>query len=489
MLARAASRPDQISVLASFLKPVGGLFLVILLMACLAGPARAVDGLDVSPGGFGIFGFDLETGGMDLGLGCLVQPDGKLVMVGSARDDDGEFSKIAVARVGTAGTLDSGFGISGRMSVDFDTEGYSGYDQALARAVVVDSLGRLLVVGSLRSSSAGVRMAFVTRLNPNGTIDYSWRYNGITGGWYFSSFLQAVSAAALDLAGNLWILGTETQQSTGGWSYIRLDGNGNEVATETIPVEPGFDITVPATLLFQPSSKPILAGWGQNQGPPIYAAPMLVRLVEGGADMIPDTTFGFSGDGWLVLDYAQAARLRSLAQLPDGKLAVAGESGPSGGNVDLFVQRLTPNGISDGSFEEYVAFDVGGSLADGQDGFVRMIAQSDGKVVLAARVMTGDGGNLSDIGVARLHPNLSLDSSFGGNGTGKRVFSLSNPPPGASDDRIDCLVLDAGKPVIGGSGEYIGTDTDFAFRRLDNAHIFSDGWESGTSFFWSAITP
>lgn len=460
--------------------------------ACLAllGVSRlaAADGEDVQPGGFGIFGFDLEPGGMDLGLGCLVQADGKLVMVGSARDDDGEFSKIAVARVGTGGTLDSGFGTGGRLSVDFDAEGYSGYDQALARAVVVDSLGRLLVVGSLRNSSAGVRMAFVTRLNPNGTIDYSWRYNGITGGWYFSGFLQAVSAAAVDLAGNLWILGTETQASTGGWSYIRLDGNGNEVATETIPVEPGFDITVPATLVFQPSSKPILAGWGQNQGPPIYAAPMLVRLVEGGADYIPDTTFGFSGDGWLVLDYAQAARLRSIAQLPDGKLVVAGESGPTG-DVDLFVQRLTPNGISDGSFEEYVAFDVGGSLADGQDGFVRMVAQSDGKVVLAARVITGDSGNLSDIGVARLHSNLSLDGSFGGNGTGKRVFSLSNPPPGTSDDRIDCLVLDAGKPVIGGSGEYIGTDTDFAFRRLTNSHIFSDGWESGTWFFWSQHQP
>ena len=459
---------------------------VALLLLLAAPPAGAVDGEDVTPGGFGIFGFDLETGGMDTSLGCLVQPDGKLVMVGSARDDDGEFSKIAVARVGTPGTLDSGFGTGGRMSVDFDTEGYGAYDQALARAVVVDSLGRLLVVGSLRNTSSGLRMAFVTRLNPNGTIDYSWRYNGITGGWYFSPFLQAVSDAKLDLAGNLWILGTETQQGTGGWSYIRLDYYGNEVATETIPVEPGFDITVPATLIFQPSSKPILAGWGQNQGPPVYAAPMLVRLVEGGSDYVPDTTFGFNNDGWLVLEYAQAARLRSIAQLPDGKLVVAGESGPSG-DVDLFVQRLTSNGVSDGSFEEYVAFDVGGSLADGQDGFVRMVTQSDGKVVLAARVLTGDGGNFSDIGVARLLPSLSLDTTFGGSGTGKRVFSLSNPPPGASDDRIDCLVLDAGRPVIGGSGEYIGTDTDFAFRRLASSHIFSDGWEAGTSFFWSAI--
>src|SRR5688572_7473682 len=120
---------------------------VALILLLAAPPAGAVDGQDVSPGGFGIFGFDLQAGGMDLGLGCLVQPDGKLVMVGSARDDDGEFSKIAVARVGTTGTLDPGFGTGGRMSVDFTVEGYPAYDQAQARTVVVDDLGRLLVVG------------------------------------------------------------------------------------------------------------------------------------------------------------------------------------------------------------------------------------------------------------------------------------------------------------------------------------------------------
>ena len=59
-------------------------------------------------------------------------------------------------------------------------------------------------------------------------------------------------------AETLWLLGPESLQNTGGWSYVRLDPFGNEVATETIPVPAGYDLTVPSAILFQPSSKPIL---------------------------------------------------------------------------------------------------------------------------------------------------------------------------------------------------------------------------------------
>jgi uncharacterized delta-60 repeat protein len=373
------------------------------------------------------------------------------------------------------------------MTVDFTFEGYP-YDRGVARAVLVDALGRLLVVGDLRNTVTGLGMAFVTRLNPDGTIDHGWRYNGIAGGWYFSSFLERVATAALDRAGNIWILGPEIVNGTGGWSFIRLSAAGNEIATETIPVVSGYDVTVPTALLFQPSGQPVIGGWGQQQGPPVYATPLIVRLLGDGTGAVPDSNFGFRNDGWLILDYSTAARLQSMALLPNGGLVIAGEAGPPGAE-DVVVQRLAANGVADGTFETYVAFDVGGSGSDGSGGFVRMVAQSDGKVVVAARVLTGDPANKSDIGVARLLPNNDLDATFGGNGTGKRVFTLSNPPPGASDDRLGCLVFAAGRPIVGGSGEYMGLDSDFAFRRLTNAHIFSDGFESGSAFFWSGATP
>ncbi len=460
--------------------------LVCAVTALLLLQARllpAVDGLDDNPGGAGIFGFDLGAGGTDQAYACAAQSDGRIVLAGRATDDDGEGTKIAVARVRVDGSLDPGFGVGGRVAIDLSALGLA-LDNAGARAVVIDAQGRLLVVGTAQLAVGGALRTFVTRLLADGSIDQTFLYNGISGGWYFSSFLRAVTTAALDRAGNLWIVGPELPDLTGGWSFLRLDPNGAEIAAETIPVT-SYPLSSPTAILFQPDSKPVIGGWGQQDASPFYASFLVHRLLAGGPAAIPDTTFGFMGDGWVNLEYAQAAWLQSIALLPNLGLVVAGQTGPLA-EEDIVVQRLTPNGISDGSFEEYVAFDVGGFGGDGTLGEIRMVAQSDGKVVLAARVLTGDAGNNSDVGVARLLPDNQLDPAFGGLGTGKRVFGMAVPPPGNGDDGVSCLVLAAGRPVVAGWGEYIGADIDFAYRRLTSSLIFTDGFESGWTFFWSA---
>lgn len=443
----------------------------------------AVDGLDDNPGAWGFVPFDLGAGGTDQAFACAAQSDGRIVLAGRVTDDDGEGTKIAIARIGANGLPDPTFGVSGRVAIDFTANGYA-LDHGAARAVLIDSLGRFLVVGTAQTTAGGAVRTFVTRLLADGSIDQTFLYNGISGGWYFSTFLRVVSTAALDRAGNLWIVGPEMADLTGGWSFLRLDPNGLEIAAETIPVD-SHPISNPTAILFQPDSKPVLGGWGQQSGPPAYSSFLLIRLLAGGPAAIPDTSFGFMGDGWVNLEYQQTAQLQSIALLPNLGIAVAGQAGPLA-EEDLVVQRLTPSGIADGSFETYVAFDVGGTGGDGIAGQVRMVAQSDGKIVLAARVATGDGGNVSDVGVARLLPNNQLDPSFGGLGTGQRVFGLAAPPPGNGDDGVSCLVLAAGRPVVAGWGEYIGIDTDFAYRRLTSSLIFSDGFESGWTFFWSA---
>ena len=453
-----------------------------LFVVAPAPPVRAVDGLDLAPGGSGFVPFDLGADDTDQAFACAVQPDGRIVLAGRASDDDGEFNKIAVARVGIDGLPDPSFGVAGRVAIDLTALGFA-LDSGNARAVVIDSQGRLLVVGTVHPAAGGENRVFVTRLLANGTIDSTFLYNGISGGWYFSTDLQSVSTAALDLAGNLWILGTDLGDLTGDWAFLRLDPNGLEFASETIPIA-GFAWSMPTAILFQPDGKAVIGGWGQL-GSPTFHSSFLVHRLLAGAPSDPDPSFGFTNDGWLNLDYPESAQLQSIALLPNLGLVVAGQAGALA-EEDLIVQRLTANGISDGTFHEYVAFDVGGLGGDGIAGQVRMVAQSDGKVVLAARVVTGDSGNTSDIGVARLLPDNTLDPSFGGLGTGKRVFSMAAPPPGNGDDGIGCLVLAAGRPVVGGWAEYIGADTDFAFRRLTSSLIFTDGFESGWTFFWSA---
>lgn len=448
------------------------------LLGLQAQALLAQDGLDDEPGAFGSVAFDLDSQRVDRAQACVVQPDGALVLAGGASDDDGEEYKIALARIGPDGVRDSSFGIDGRVVIDFTSLGYALKD-AIARAVVVDPQGRLFVAGIAHLASNGAPRVFVTRLLADGTIDQTFLFNGISGGWYFSTFMQGVTAAAFDLDGNLWIVGPELEDFTGDWSYLRLSPNGAELTAQRIPINSNSS---PTAVLFAPDGKTLIGGWGV--APPAFRFSFLIhRLLGAGTGYLSDPTFGFEGNGWAVLDYPQHAWLRSMAFLPDLGLVVAGETGTLAAE-SVVVQRLNRNGISDGSFEEYVTFDVGDPGGDGSFGLVRMVAQSDGKVVVAARALTGDSNNFSDTGVARLLRGGGLDPSFGGAGTGKRLFGLASPPPGDGDEGIGCLVLAAGKAFVGGFREYISPDYDFAFRRLRSELIFTDGFESGTTFFW-----
>jgi uncharacterized delta-60 repeat protein len=448
------------------------------LLGLQAQALRAQDGLDDEPGAFGSVAFDLDSQRLDRARACAVQPDGALVLAGEASDDDGEENKIAVTRIGPDGVRDASFGIDGRVVVDFTALGYA-LKNGEAWAVVVDPPGRLFVVGTARLASNGAPRVFVTRLLDDGAIDQTFLFNGISGGWYFSTYMQGVAAAALDLDGNLWIVGPELADLTGDWSFLRLSPDGAELTARRIDIN---TFSSPTALLFAPDGKTLLGGWGV--APPSFRISFLIhRLLGPGTGDLSDPTFGFEGNGWVILDYPQNASLRSMAFLPDLGLVVAGETGTFPTET-VVVQRLTRNGVSDGSFEEHVSFDVGDPGGDGSFGQVRMVAQSDGKVVVAARALTGDSSNNTDTGVARLLPGGGLDPSFGGAGTGKRLFGLASSPPGGGDEGLGCMVLAAGKVVVGGFREYISPDYDFAFRRLRSELIFTDGFESGTTFFW-----
>ena len=126
----------------------------LALAGCLAGPAHAAPGdLDTSFDADGKVVFDT---GAYAEVGSLLQPDGKLVLVGT-RNAPGDFS---IVRLKADGSFDPTFDGDGQASVDF-----GGTDQAAAVARQAD--GKLVVVGqtSVGSDSA------VVRLNPDGSLD------------------------------------------------------------------------------------------------------------------------------------------------------------------------------------------------------------------------------------------------------------------------------------------------------------------------------
>ena len=145
----------------------------------------------------------------------------------------------------------------------------------------------------------------------------------------------------------------------------------------------------------QPDGKIVLAG-----GSDLRAA--VARLNPSGS---LDTTF--SGDGKKTFNWAPGdfSRTQAVLVLPNGKLVVAGFSGPEGG--DIQAARLKANGALD------TAFGTGGKarvdFGDTEFGLAAA-RQADGRIVVAGRSL-GSGAV-----VARLRTNGTLDPDFDGDG-------------------------------------------------------------------------
>jgi uncharacterized delta-60 repeat protein len=113
----------------------------------------------------------------------------------------------------------------------------------------------------------------------------------------------------------------------------------------------------------------------------------------------------FSGNGKKIFSWGPISQARHALVLPDGKILLAGFSGPEGGNVQ--VARLTANGLLDKTFGTAgkAAVDFGGD-----DFGLAMARQANGRILVAGR-STSAGAV-----VARLRANGTLDPAFGGDG-------------------------------------------------------------------------
>lgn len=100
----------------------------------------------------------------------VVQPDGKILVVGDAVAGNGFFD-FALARYNPNGTPDASFGASGKVTTDF----YARSDQAFAVALQPD--GKIVVAGKADSLSASNQFA-IARYNANGTLDASFDGDG-----------------------------------------------------------------------------------------------------------------------------------------------------------------------------------------------------------------------------------------------------------------------------------------------------------------------
>src|SRR6185503_16076606 len=95
-----------------------------------------------------------------------IQPDGKIVVVGEGTT--GGYWDSAIVRFNPDGSLDSSFGGTGGVVTRL-CDNYDG-----ARAVAIQTDGKIVVVGSNRNDSFAI-----VRYNPNGSLDTTFNGSGI----------------------------------------------------------------------------------------------------------------------------------------------------------------------------------------------------------------------------------------------------------------------------------------------------------------------
>lgn len=365
-------------------------------------------------------------------LRCLlVQPDGRIVVVWD-NDSNGTAARIGVIRLLPNGLPDPSFQSGDPRILDLPVDGEH------ARAALLAPGGKLYLASDGEGTGIldGRPVMVLTRLLDNGDPDESWHVvNGsLIKEWSFApgdGDRSTVDAIALDAFGQLVLTGQFANSITGQdiAAIGRLDLSG------------GFD--------------PSFGLQGRS-------------------------FVSWSGPGYPTSHHQPFG----VAVLGDGKLLLASDyERPDVGQVRFGTARFTDVGALDGTYGlegiTYAAFEVG----DFNEGVAFALDAAE-RPVIAGRWSGGSG--TVDYGVMRLTPGGAGDPYFFSDGN--RILSLNS---GAGDpDGAEAIALhtDGGILIAGATWDADGMGGltyAMVVVRLKGGLPFTDGFESGSTFFWS----
>ncbi len=144
------------------------------------------------------------------GLAVAVQPDGKIVATGAATasGSDGFAARVAVLRLTSSGALDSSFAGGGTDVIDLGPLSY-------ARAVALQSDGKIVIAGS-QAPGLQVPNALIARLTSGGQLDSSFGSGGSFAHQYAPGAANSsFNALAIQPDGKIIAAGSATSGNTG----------------------------------------------------------------------------------------------------------------------------------------------------------------------------------------------------------------------------------------------------------------------------------
>lgn len=322
---------------------------------------------------FGLYGRVLTAmgSGYDQPSSLTIQPDGKILIVGTSLDYTYYAGAIAIARFKDNGSLDSTFGQNGKIithigpKIDYIGNLYYGrYGDENAKAVLVQTDGKIIVTA--RSYVAA------------GCYDY---YGGI--------YCNAAFA------------------------MVRLQTDGTIDSSFGIngKIVDSVNLLYPETAILQTDEKIVVTGSGSQSGF------ITERFNING---IPDSSFGTNGIVFTKLSSNSWGK--SMAIRPDNKIIVAGSTYSYSYSVqDFVVLRYNSNGTPDNTFNGngIAVFHVGqaGSYDEATG-----VGMQDNKIIIGGFSRTNTSGSIA---IARLLENGQTLSPII-NASGPLSFCIGN---------------------------------------------------------------
>ena len=361
-------------------------YLMISVLFCLTlvltgGRRAGAAGGDLDPS------FNPGGVGASSGVNAIaVQPNGKIIIAGAFSSYNGDSAASNnIARLNADGTLDATF-----------NNGGAGTDGAVI-AVAVQPDGKVLIGGFFNTYNGSTASgANITRLNPNGTRDTTFNYQG-------SGANNILYSIALQPDGKIIIAGefTDYNGDAAASDYVtRLNTNGT-LDTTFNPGGAGPNGAVRAVAV-RPDGKIVIGGEFTSYNGNAALSDCVARL---NADGTRDASFN---PGGLGADNG----VRALALQPDGRVVIGGHFTTYNGDPSASdrVARINANGTLD------TTFNYGGAGADLT--VYAVAAQVDGKVVIGGDFTSYNDDSAVADHIVRLGKDGTLDPTFNPGGAG-----------------------------------------------------------------------
>ncbi len=423
-----------------------GAMVALLVFAASTVRAQAPGTLDTT---FGTgAGSTIISVGVDLEgwRGLAVQPDGKIVAVGTCVSVT--LKQFCLARFAPDGSLDTSFGTGGKQ---FTTIGST---NATAVGVKLQSDGKIVVAGSCGATNAAVFCA--ARYLANGALDTSgFGLGGVVVAPAVAGITNAVASAMAQQGDGKIVVSGTCGTTTTRFCAGRFTAAG---ALDTSFASVGGVATVVgsassnANAMVLQIDGAVVVG-GQCTHPSLGTFPFcLVRYTSAGS---LDSSFGSSGIYIPFPNFGDTSGefLFALALQPDGKIVMGGQCMTNSGGPDFCLGRLTTAGALDTTFgnagKAILALSPGNNL----DNMRSLQVMPDGRIVSGGGC--NDGNGFFNMCIARHNPDGSIDTTFGTGGKTITAHSTVEDIAWAGAMQTDGKLLFAGRCISPNGGHCV----------------------------------